>query len=148
MKKALASDSSRVLCIIVRNFDGLIGKENEFHSRLGKELGAIAKSYGLGGVFHSDELPNYGITADEVARVRTEFHLEDSDAFVLVAGDNSKVERVADAIVARFRHTLSGVPAEMRAANLDGETTFLRPRPGAARMYPETDIPLIRDFTK
>jgi len=35
------------------------------------------------------------------------------------------------------------VPAETRAASIDGETTFLRPRPGSARMYPETDIPLI-----
>ncbi|MEM2094935.1 MAG: Glu-tRNA(Gln) amidotransferase GatDE subunit E, partial [Candidatus Bathyarchaeia archaeon] len=30
---------------------------------------------------------------------------------------------------------------ETRAASLDGTTHFSRPRPGAARMYPETDIP-------
>lgn len=30
---------------------------------------------------------------------------------------------------------------ETRAANLDGTTRFLRPLPGANRMYPETDIP-------
>ncbi len=36
------------------------------------------------------------------------------------------------------------VKPEVRKANLDGTTTFLRPLPGAARMYPETDIPLIR----
>lgn len=32
---------------------------------------------------------------------------------------------------------------EVRKANPDGTTTFLRPLPGKARMYPETDIPLI-----
>ncbi|MBS3073423.1 Glu-tRNA(Gln) amidotransferase subunit GatE [Candidatus Pacearchaeota archaeon] len=32
---------------------------------------------------------------------------------------------------------------EVRKANIDGSTTFLRPLPGKARMYPETDIPLI-----
>jgi len=32
---------------------------------------------------------------------------------------------------------------EVRRAEVDGTTTFLRPLPGAARMYPETDIPLI-----
>ncbi len=32
---------------------------------------------------------------------------------------------------------------ETRAANLDGTTRFLRPLPGANRMYPETDIPPI-----
>ena len=32
---------------------------------------------------------------------------------------------------------------EVRKANPDGTTTFLRPLPGAARMYPETDLPLL-----
>jgi Glu-tRNA(Gln) amidotransferase subunit E-like FAD-binding protein len=38
---------------------------------------------------------------------------------------------------------------EVRKANVDGSTSFLRPMPGAARMYPETDLPLLhisRDF--
>jgi len=35
------------------------------------------------------------------------------------------------------------VPAEVRNAQADGTTKFLRPLPGAARMYPETDAPLI-----
>jgi len=32
---------------------------------------------------------------------------------------------------------------EVRKANPDGTTTFLRPMPGAARMYPETDVEII-----
>jgi Glu-tRNA(Gln) amidotransferase subunit E-like FAD-binding protein len=32
---------------------------------------------------------------------------------------------------------------EVRRANPDGTTSFLRPMPGAARMYPETDLPLL-----
>ncbi|MBD3262802.1 Glu-tRNA(Gln) amidotransferase subunit GatE [Candidatus Woesearchaeota archaeon] len=35
------------------------------------------------------------------------------------------------------------VKPEVRNAQEDGTTKFLRPLPGAARMYPETDIPLI-----
>lgn len=38
---------------------------------------------------------------------------------------------------------------EVRKANEDGSTSFLRPMPGADRMYPETDLPLLhisRDF--
>jgi Glu-tRNA(Gln) amidotransferase subunit E-like FAD-binding protein len=41
------------------------------------------------------------------------------------------------------------VKEEVRRALSDGETKFLRPLPGAARMYPETDSPLLkisRDF--
>jgi len=33
---------------------------------------------------------------------------------------------------------------EVRNAKEDGSTEFLRPMPGAARMYPETDLPLLR----
>jgi len=33
---------------------------------------------------------------------------------------------------------------EVRRAEPDGRTTFLRPLPGAARMYPETDLPLVK----
>jgi len=40
--------------------------------------------------------------------------------------------------------------SEVRKANEDGTTSFLRPMPGAERMYPETDLPLLkisRDLT-
>jgi glutamyl-tRNA(Gln) amidotransferase subunit E len=33
---------------------------------------------------------------------------------------------------------------EVRKAESDGKSTFLRPMPGAARMYPETDLRLIK----
>ncbi len=33
---------------------------------------------------------------------------------------------------------------EVRKANPDATTTFLRPMPGASRMYPETDLPIIK----
>jgi len=36
------------------------------------------------------------------------------------------------------------IEPEVRKAEADGTTTFLRPLPGAARMYPETDLPLIK----
>lgn len=143
IKKSLAS-GGRVRCIIVRNFAGFIGRENAFHSRLGKELGAIAKTYGLGGVFHSDELPNYGITEEEVFSLRKNRSIAQEDAFVLIAGPEEKIEKASVALTKRLEYSAIGVPAETRAANLEGETTFLRPRPGAARMYPETDIPLIQ----
>jgi Glu-tRNA(Gln) amidotransferase subunit E-like FAD-binding protein len=40
-------------------------------------------------------------------------------------------------------HKGKKVAQEVRKAETDGTTTFLRPMPGAARMYPETDIPPI-----
>jgi glutamyl-tRNA(Gln) amidotransferase subunit E len=60
-----------------------------------------------------------------------------------VGGPEEKVGFAADAIIRRLKAALDGVPAETRAATVDGRTVFSRPRPGAARMYPETDIPTI-----
>ena len=39
---------------------------------------------------------------------------------------------------------LKNLVSEVRNANVDGTTSFLRPMPGASRMYPETDLPLLR----
>ncbi len=36
------------------------------------------------------------------------------------------------------------IRSEVRNALMSGETEFLRPMPGAARMYPETDLPLLK----
>jgi glutamyl-tRNA(Gln) amidotransferase subunit E len=47
-------------------------------------------------------------------------------------------------VIERARVALKGVPEETRAANPDGTTKYMRPRPGAARMYPETDVPPIQ----
>ena len=40
------------------------------------------------------------------------------------------------------------IEAHVRRAHADGTTTFLRPMPGAARMYPETDVANINVTTK
>ena len=53
------------------------------------------------------------------------------------------MDYAVNSIVKRIQDAVNGVPAETRAATQDGETVFLRPRPGASRMYPETDIPSI-----
>ncbi len=63
------------------------------------------------------------------------------DAFVLVADEEEKARRALEVVRERAARALEGVPEETRAANPDGTTRFLRPRPGSARMYPETDIP-------
>jgi len=69
--------------------------------------------------------------------------LADQDGFLIIAGEDSKLDYAVNSIVKRIQDAANGVPAETRAATQDGETVFLRPRPGASRMYPETDIPSI-----
>jgi glutamyl-tRNA(Gln) amidotransferase subunit E len=143
VKEILAAKDSVFTAIRVGGFAGMIGLEPYPGIRLGKELGKMVRFYDLNGVFHSDELPNYGISAAEVAEIRKRLELVEKDAFVLVGGPRNKVEQATRAIIMRLKAALRGVPAETRAATAEGQTVFLRPRPGAARMYPETDIPPI-----
>ncbi|MGI0037771.1 MAG: Glu-tRNA(Gln) amidotransferase subunit GatE [Nitrososphaera sp.] len=143
VRKILDGEESLFSAIRIKGFAGMIGYEPYPGIRIGKELGRMVKFYDLDGVFHSDELPNYGITEKEVAQVRQRLELGSDDAFVLVGGPWSKVEPAVKAVVGRLRAALDGVTAETRASTQDGQTIFLRPRPGAARMYPETDIPTI-----
>jgi glutamyl-tRNA(Gln) amidotransferase subunit E len=103
----------------------------------------MVKFYDLDGVFHSDELPEYGISENEVAEIRRRLELGAEDAFVLIGGTKAKVDLAVKAVVQRLKASIEGVTAETRAATPDGTTVFLRPRPGAARMYPETDIPTL-----
>jgi len=73
----------------------------------------------------------------------------EGDAVVFVADVKENTEDGLKAVVERAREAIDGVPAETRAANPDATTRYLRPRPGAARMYPETDIPpllIIKSF--
>ena len=111
--------------------------------RLGKEIGQLVKYYGIGGVFHSDELPNYGIEEKEISIVNDVLNISDSDAFLIIAAPNNKIDFIIQSIISRIENAKHGIPAETRLATQNGETVFLRPRPGASRMYPETDVPPI-----
>jgi glutamyl-tRNA(Gln) amidotransferase subunit E len=143
VRKILDGKESIFSAVRIKGFAGMIGFEPYPGIRIGKELGRMVKFYDLDGVFHSDELPNYGITEKELARVKQRLALGNDDAFVLVGGPRSKVEPAVKAVVERLKAAVDGVTAETRAATPDGQTIFLRPRPGPARMYPETDIPTI-----
>ncbi len=133
------------LALKLKGFAGLIGYEIQPGRRLGTEFADRARYWAeVGGIFHSDELPKYGISEIEVQKVREELGCEAEDAFVLVFASKEKAERALKAAWERAVEALNGVPEETRGANPDGTTKFLRPRPGSARMYPETDIRPIR----
>ena len=142
IQKSLAEGSS-VKAIRVKGFVGMFGWEPYPGIRLGKQLGEIVRFFGLGGLFHSDELPNYGIEELEIKEVKKILDLDHNDAFIILAGNKQKLDTVIDSLIKRIEDAKNGIPAETRAATITGETIFLRPRPGSSRMYPETDIPPI-----
>jgi glutamyl-tRNA(Gln) amidotransferase subunit E len=141
--KKILSDDSRFMAFVLRGFRGILSFEPYPGIRLGRELGDLVKSYGIGGIFHSDELPNYGISSEDVQSISSELKMEKNDAFVLIGGSTKSLNTVLTELSNRIKRSFSGVVPETRSARLDGVTVFSRPRPGSARMYPETDIPYI-----
>ncbi len=143
VKKALDAGGI-VLAAKLSGFAGLIGKELNPNRRLGTEFSEYAKaSAGVSGIFHSDELPAYGISESEVVGIKEKLGLEEKDGFVFVADSRAKAETAIRAVSNRAALAISGVPKETRKALETGSSSFLRPMPGAARMYPETDVPVI-----
>ena len=142
--KRIIEKGGSVSCVAVPNFSGMFGLEPYPGIRLGKELAEIARTNGLGGIIHSDEFTKQGVTSQESSALKARSGTDSSSGLVLIAGDSKeRVERVASLMVDRIKRVPQGVLGETRAATDDGETRYQRPRPGAARMYPETDIPEI-----
>jgi len=130
----------KVLGIRLIGFAGVLKGEN----RLGRELAERVRVIGIRGLFHGDELPRYGITVDEVEKIQKILSLSPQDSFVIIAESEKKAKLGLQKVIERAELALEGVPNETRGPRDDGSTYYLRPLPGGARMYPETDIPPIR----
>jgi len=140
IRGALDADGE-VRAVPLYGFDGLVGRELQDDRRLGTEFSDHAKRHGAGGIFHTDELPAYGVTEAEVEALREAVGAGGEDAVAIVADEPEVAVGAIDAVAERARTAIEGVPEETRGANDDGTSEYLRPLPGAARMYPETDVP-------
>lgn len=127
--------------VLLRGFADLLSKEIQPGRRLATEFADRAKKKGVSRIFHTDELPRYGITAQEKSALLELLEAREGDAAVIVADESARtcVEAIY-AVIERARESSMGVPEETRRALNDGCSEYLRPLPGAARMYPETDV--------
>lgn len=131
--------------IRLKFFSGFLGckscsTDKKSLPRLGREISQYVKAgTGLRGLFHSDELPSYGITIEEVNAVRDLLGCGTDDAFIIISGKDDAVKKGLIIAAGRAKTALNQVPEETRKVS-DETTEYMRPLPGAARMYPETDI--------
>jgi glutamyl-tRNA(Gln) amidotransferase subunit E len=148
-KSTVLKKAKKIHAIVLKGFAGLVGREIQPERRLGSEMSDYAKKCGVGGIFHTDELPAYGVTTEEVATLRTHMKAGEADCVIIVAGASEKQAACAiGQVVTRATIALSDkpVPEETRKMLETGSTAYMRPLPGAARMYPETDVlPVIID---
>ncbi|MCU0859530.1 MAG: Glu-tRNA(Gln) amidotransferase subunit GatE [Thermoplasmata archaeon] len=138
--KAATENGGRVLAVKLPKFAGTLGRTEAGVKRLGAEMAAHARVVGVKGLFHSDELPGYGMSRAEVEDIVTELKAEPQDAFVLVAEDEERARAALVRAVDRANVGIQGVPEETRDPLPDGQTVYSRPLPGKHRMYPETDV--------
>ena len=153
MVKTGLEKNYQMMALPLPGFSGLIGKK-EFDEdgaqmpRLGRELAGAAKLAGVAGIFHSDELPAYGIEQSHIDIVRSK--LSDVDAFVLCLAPKWQADLALESVHNRAIMAFDRIPKEVRNVVIkkgspeDGTTTPMRPLPGGARMYPETDIPPLK----
>ncbi|MBR7152827.1 MAG: Glu-tRNA(Gln) amidotransferase subunit GatE [Candidatus Methanomethylophilaceae archaeon] len=134
-------DKGKVIAVRLPGFAGVMNGDNKT-LRLGSEMAQRARTKGVKGIFHSDELPNYGIEQPTVDALREFLGMTgENDAFVICAAREKKAVDALEMAVVRANEALDGVPEETRDPLPDGTTKYSRPLPGAARMYPETDVP-------
>jgi glutamyl-tRNA(Gln) amidotransferase subunit E len=121
---------------------GILGWELLPGRRYGTELSDYAKHAGVKGIIHSDEdLLKYGISEEERAKVREALVMGEGDAFVLIVAPKEQAEKAMSLVLERAN--MDCVPEETRQPNPDGTSSYMRPLPGRARLYPETDVPPI-----
>ncbi|MEM2025478.1 MAG: Glu-tRNA(Gln) amidotransferase subunit GatE [Desulfurococcaceae archaeon] len=145
IKRALSQEDGVVLALRLPGFKGLLGRQIQPGRRFGTELSDYAKVWGgIEGIINTDELPAYGITSEEFRGLYSEAGADpNKDGIIIAADTRDKAEKALRAVAERAAYAPIGVPEETRASNPDGTTRYMRPRPGSARMYPETDIPPI-----
>ena len=150
IKSNLEGKNSGVFAIKLNNFKGILGHELHEGFRFASEVSNRNKAHfpQIKGLFHLDEMPNYGITQEDVGNVSNELSLNENDSFILIVNDKNIAEKSLKNVLEIIAELMVGVSEEVRQVDPKGTLTkFLRPMPGAARMYPETDIELI-DLSK
>ena len=133
-----------IKAVVLKGYKGLIGGEVQPGRRFGTEIASYTKKRGVSGIFHSYELPSYGITQKEVDAVKNYLKIKKNNAFIIVAHDEDIAIAALEEVKRKAKLGFEDVVEETRKALEDGNTEYMRPLPTANRMYLETDIPLFK----
>jgi glutamyl-tRNA(Gln) amidotransferase subunit E len=131
--------------ILIPDFAGFMKRQITPTRTLGNEIANYVRAHSdLKGIIHSDEeLEKYKL-GKEFGKLRTAMKAHHGDTLIIAVGEKEAVQRTMDVVARRINQLTEGVPKEVRKALETGETEYMRPLPGSARLYPETDIPPIR----
>jgi len=119
---------------------GFFGLEVQKGRRFGTELSDCAKvACGVKGIIHSDEILNY-VDESFVGLIVKKLKVCENDGFVLICGSEEVAGVALDVVSDRVKVVFDdGFLREVRKANGDYSSSFMRSISGSDRMYPETD---------
>ena len=141
IKNAVAR-GDKVIAARFAGMRGLLGTELYKEFRYGTELSGYAKANGAGGIIHCDEdMKKYGF-GTEIDEMMKALKLKEGDGWIAIVGKEEVCRKAMAAVHARAY--LAEVPEETRRPDMEGRSHYMRPLPGAARMYPETDVKPVR----
>lgn len=136
--RSLLDSKKIIFALRLPEFAGHLKKEISPGKTLGRELADYVGAFGVKGIIHSDEdLARYN-AVDDFVKLREKLGAKEDDA-VLLIGDSAD-GNVTQLLVNKINQILERPEKEVRGVQEDGTTKFLRPLPGAARLYPETDV--------
>ena len=143
IKKAI-EENKKILGVKIKNYNGLLGLKINPNKTLGKEIAEYIKTHtGVKGLFHKDELPNYGITLEEKNKIEKKLEVKKQDNFIIIVEEEKTAKKAIKKAIERIKTLEEKIPSEVRKANEDNTTSYLREMPGENRMYPETDLEII-----
>ena len=134
--------NEKVIAARFAGMKGLFGTELYSGFRFGTELSGYAQAQGAGGIIHSDENMSKYRFGSEIQSMEKKLGVKSGDGWIMIVGPADICKRAMVAV--HDRAYLSHVPEETRKADPDGHSYYLRPLPGSARMYPETDVMPLR----
>lgn len=137
--KKILENKGRIFAIKLNGFSELLKKEVCPGKTLGRELADYVAAFGVKGIIHSDEdLMKYE-ALDDFRKLREFLRIDEQDAIVLI-GEFKEKGKAANLLIEKCNSLLLGPEKEVRAASSNGTTRYMRPLPGAARLYPESDL--------
>ncbi len=144
--KSSIDKGSKAIAAKLDGYNKLLGVSFSENKRFGSEVSDYAKIHGVGGMIHSDEnLNKYNFSEKEIADIKEILEIKKDDAFIIIVDEEKKARAAIQTAISRANLQIEkNSVKEVRKSNEDGTTTFLRPMPGEARMYPETDLKLLK----
>ncbi|MFB6145575.1 MAG: Glu-tRNA(Gln) amidotransferase subunit GatE [Candidatus Nanohaloarchaea archaeon] len=141
---AVMDNNGAVYALKLPGMTGKMKQKISGERYVAKELVDYARKQGPKGIIHTDEsIENYELV-DEFEELEKELDRDEEDVLAVIAAPENQAENAAREVKRRADMLYRGaVPEETRNAEQDFTTSYSRPLPGAARMYPETDIPAI-----